>query len=192
MPKNHRQFDCIITGRNVEIPLGKMTIYSYLCGLLNPSLFFLHMKKIFLVFFPVLFTLFSNAQSPCGTTLSPETRAWLNNYASHREQYPYSASSRELQYVPIKFHLVGKDDGVGYYPLVYLWQTLCELNEKYAPVGFYFYIYGDLHYINNTDYFYHDWNDGADMMYNNNVEDVVNVYFVGDPAGNCGYFHVWT
>lgn len=30
--------------------------------------------------------------------------------------------------------------------------------------------------------------DGEDMMDENNVDDLLNVYFVSDPAGNCGYF----
>ena len=29
---------------------------------------------------------------------------------------------------------------------------------------------------------------GAYMFAENNVTNLVNIYFVGDPAGNCGYF----
>ncbi|MFT7589182.1 MAG: hypothetical protein ACI959_001399, partial [Limisphaerales bacterium] len=66
--------------------------------------------------------------------------------------------------------------------------VFCEVNEQFAPTGFYFYIQGDIDYIDNSDYHEHDFTSGAQMMLFNNVNNRLNMYFVDDPAGNCGYF----
>lgn len=146
------------------------------------------MRKYLLLPVCLLLTLFSKAQSPCGTVLSPEMAAWLNDYIDHPEKYPNTANARSVSYIPVKFHIVGTDQGTGYYKLTYLWQIVCELNEKYAPVGFYFYIYGGVEYINNSEYYIHDYNAGDQMMETYNVDNVVNVYIVNGAAGNCGYY----
>jgi hypothetical protein len=65
---------------------------------------------------------------------------------------------------------------------------ICQLNERFAPVGFYFYINGPINYIDNSTYYAHTFWEGYSMMSSNNVSNSVNVYFVGDPNGNCGYF----
>lgn len=93
-----------------------------------------------------------------------------------------------LTYIPVQVHIVGTDNGTGYYRTTELFTAFCELNQHFAPVDFYFYIAGDINYINKTTYFNHDWQGGSQMMANNNVDDVVNMYFVGDANGNCGYF----
>lgn len=131
-----------------------------------------------------------NAQTPgsyCGTLQTEEDLAWLRSY-----QASYVPGELErggtTYYIPVKVHIVGNDAGTGYYNLNYLYQAFCELNEHYAATGFIFYIYGDLNYIDNTDYYEHDWFDGSNMMEEYNVNNLLNVYFVSDPAGNCGYF----
>jgi hypothetical protein len=129
-----------------------------------------------------------NAQSFCGSELSTGQKNWLNEYHNNPEKYNASHLTRSGYLVPLSIHIVGDDNGYGYYQTKHLWDLLCELNEKYAPVGFYFYIYGDIQYINNYSYFVHDFSHGLQMMNQYNVTDVVNVYFVDDPAGYCGYF----
>lgn len=123
----------------------------------------------------------------CGTLQTESDLTWLRNY-----QATYVPGELErggtTYYIPTKVHIVGTDDGSGYYNLSYLYQSFCELNEHYAETGFIFYIYGDLNYVDNTDYYEHDWFDGSNMMEDYNVTNLLNVYFVSDPAGNCGYF----
>jgi hypothetical protein len=147
------------------------------------------MKKIF-VLLPLLAGLLNlNAQMPsyCGTLQTEEDLVWLRN---HQQNYVPGEGDRggTTYYIPTKVHIVGNDEGTGYYNLTHLYTQFCELNEHFAATGFVFYIYGDLDYIDNTDYYIHDWMDGSEMMDDNNVNDVLNVYFVADPAGNCGYF----
>lgn len=146
------------------------------------------MRKL-LLFIPLLTGLLSlQAQTQyCGTIQTEEDLQWLRN---HQLNYVPTEDNRggTTYYIPVKVHIVGTDEGTGYYNLSYMYTQFCELNEHYAATGFQFYIYGDLDYIDNTDYYIHDWFDGEDMMDNNNISDVVNIYFVSDPAGNCGYF----
>ncbi|MGB3074747.1 MAG: T9SS type A sorting domain-containing protein [Chitinophagales bacterium] len=129
-----------------------------------------------------------NAQQPCGTPLTDEMKARLIEYSLHKSDYEGSNSDRVMRFVPIKFHIVGKTNGSGHYLLADIWPLLCELNTKYAPAGFYFYLFGDVHYIDNDEYFDHDFNSGDQMMNDNNVSDVANIYIVDDPAGYCGYY----
>ena len=128
------------------------------------------------------------AQTPCGTVLSPEMKARLIDYHANPEKYTASHTTRTVYYLPLKIHIVGDDNGVGYYQLKYLWDLLCTVNKQFEETGFYFYLYGDVHYIANTDYYAHDWDAGYQMMAYNNVPNVTNVYIVEDPAGNCGYY----
>lgn len=90
--------------------------------------------------------------------------------------------------VPITVHIVGDNDGGGYYRLDVLFRVLCTLNDKYKPVGFYFYVNWPIRYINNSSYYQHDISTGIAMMRANNVSNTVNVYFVKDPNGTCGYY----
>src|SRR5262245_15126069 len=103
-------------------------------------------KKIALLFLFPIFLEVSYAQSPCGSIYPSEMTTWLNDYIEHPEKHPNPSGERTLTYIPIKFHLVGTSAGTGYFPPQNLWQILCELNEKYAPVGFYFYVFGQLEY----------------------------------------------
>ena len=113
---------------------------------------------------------------------------WLIDYHQNPAAYPYTHSSRDIHYIPVKFHIVGKSDGSGYYRLANLWDVFCQLNQKYTEVGFYFYLYGDIDYINNDDYYVIDFSSGDAMMQEYNVDGVANVYLVNDAAGYCGYY----
>ncbi len=147
------------------------------------------MKKIFSIIACVCFLLPLNAQSSyCGTNFTEENLVWLRNYQKNYIPQEEGQRGGDTYYIPVKAHIVGNDDGIGYYNLTYLYTAICELNEHYQPTGFVFYIYGDIDYIDNSDYYVHDWFDGSNMMDENNVDDLLNVYFVSDPAGNCGYF----
>ncbi|MFI5173027.1 MAG: T9SS type A sorting domain-containing protein [Chitinophagales bacterium] len=145
------------------------------------------MRKILFTFILTTFIYSIQAQSNyCGTVLSDEQLSWLRN---HQNTYVHDENrGGSTYYIPMKVHIVGTDDGTGYYNLTYLFTAICELNEHYTPTGFVFYIYGDINYIDESDFYEHGWDDGSDMMDENNVNDLLNVYFVSDPAGNCGYF----
>ncbi len=97
-------------------------------------------------------------------------------------------TTESVDTIPLTIHLVGRNDSTGYYSLDQLFQVLCELNERYAPVNMYFNIKWPIRYINNSAYYEHNNSTGSTMMANHNVANTVNVYFVSDPAGACGYY----
>lgn len=146
------------------------------------------MKFLLLISILILNFAAVQAQQPCGTELTDAMKSRLMEYQLHKTEFAGAATDRVARYVPIKFHIVGKSNGSGHYRLAYIWPLLCELNMKYAFAGIYFYVYDDIHYIDNDDYYDHDFNSGDQMMNQNNVDGVINVYIVDDPAGYCGYY----
>ena len=142
---------------------------------------------IYLLF--ICYSLALNGQSidtlsPCGT--APQKDAWLTHYQLNKVDYAMDADS--LLLVPLSIHLLGTDEGQGYYSTKRLMAAVCQLNDDFAPSQIWFYIEGDIHYISKSE-----WNDhpdvivGAQMMFANNIEGTINCYIVMNPARNCGY-----
>lgn len=90
--------------------------------------------------------------------------------------------------IPLTIHIVGDDAGNGYFSTETIFKVICQLNERYQPVGFFFYVNWPLRYINKTSYYVHNYNGGYAMMNQYNIQNTANVYFVQDPSGACGYF----
>lgn len=131
---------------------------------------------------------FSFAQTstinPCGT--KDGRSVWLKKYQSNPEIY--DTKSDTVLYIPMTIHLVGNDQGSGYFPIDNLLEAFCTLNNDMAPSNIQFYMEGAIRYIANSAYNNHESVlDGAEMMFEYNVENTLNTYFVADPAGNCGY-----
>ncbi len=129
----------------------------------------------------------------CATHQTEADLAWLRAYQADPAAF---AETHELELlrrggmvlVPVQVHIVGTSDGTSYYRLDRLVQSFCELNERFEPTGFHFYISGDINYLDNDTWNEHDFFEGSNMMAVNNVPGVVNMYFVQDPAGACGYY----
>ena len=149
------------------------------------------MRKLVLLVSISVSMLATQAQTPasgyCGTQQTEADLVWLREFQAHNTPGEESRGG-STYYIPTKEHIVGNDEGTGYYNLNYMYQAFCELNERFAETGFIFYIFEDVNYIDNTDYYEHNFLDGGEMMDEYNVNNVLNVYFVSDPAGNCGYF----
>ncbi|MCB9289841.1 MAG: T9SS type A sorting domain-containing protein [Lewinellaceae bacterium] len=147
------------------------------------------MKKIVtLLIFALLGGLGSrvlNAQSGfCGTPAYKSE--WLERY----QQNPRVINRTMLDtlYVPMTIHIVGKDDGAGYISLNRLMDAFCQLNQNFEQAAIQFYIKGNIRYINNSNYYEHDYSSGSQMMAIHDVANTVNCYIVDSPAGNCGYY----
>lgn len=149
----------------------------------------------------ILFTLLTiglssfgqNVQEPenyCGTVeLSAEQQEFLDYFHSHESEFTGLQQAEAVKYIPVKVHSVGDDNGEGHMASADILRVICELNDWYQLVNFYFYLYEDIDIINNSGYYNHSSAiTGSLMMNQNNVADVLNMYFVNDPAGNCGYF----
>ncbi len=94
-------------------------------------------------------------------------------------------------YVPVTLHLVGRDDGSGYFALDQAIRAVCLLNEQFTPARMRFYLLpGDpIRYHNNSSWYDHDFGGGYDMLSAvvPPLRNRLNVFVVANPAGNCGY-----
>ncbi|GJM32786.1 MAG: hypothetical protein DHS20C18_17870 [Saprospiraceae bacterium] len=97
---------------------------------------------------------FAKAQQytpPCGTVgeMAEELIVrLLQNQATLAEND--GVTYRTTQYVPVKFHLVGKNDGTGRLLEHYAFDQICALNEDYAEMDIVFYVKGGFNYIDNS------------------------------------------
>lgn len=151
-------------------------------------------NKLLFAFFLVFFiakTTFSQSLIPntgfCGNA---GTSDWFNWYRQHRDQLAQDRSGDTTWlYVPMTVHIVGETNGTGYWPMEFAIVDVCEMNQKYAPSHIRFYLADDVpfHYIANSTWYKHDFDNGAIMIDENNIPNRANAYVVADPAGNCGY-----
>ena len=121
---------------------------------------------------------------PCGTP--PIVTDWFKEYIKDRTSY--STGGDTVLYVPIKIHNVGLDNGSALFPVGSILDAMCTLNNDYEQSNIQFYIDGEIEILLNSEYNSHaSVLDGAEMMFANNFDSTINVYFVTNPAGNCGY-----
>ena len=152
------------------------------------------MKKLLLLLSLSVIGFSSHAQSiseqGCGTPPpSEEDMQQIRDFVATGISAKARAKTTAVDSIPLTIHIVGQNDGSGYYDINTLFPLICNLNTQYTPVGFYFFIAWPIRYINNTNFYDHNIGGGYQMMLGNNVPNTVNVYFVDDPAGNCGYFY---
>ena len=143
-------------------------------------------------FFLLLLGLGLQAQiNPCATVMSVEQRDWLRKF---KQNPPFDfkvLEGEECFYLPIQFHVLGDDEGDGYFERKNILQLMCDINEKYKATGA-----GMQFFMNNNELIYHDNEDiymhedftANSFFFQNNVDDVINVYIVADPASACGYY----
>lgn len=95
---------------------------------------------------------------------------------------------RDMQYIPIKFHLVNKSDGSGGILLRNVLDQLCALNNDYKSFGIQFYIKDELNFINDDRLYAHHYN-YRNMMEEYRDEYAMNVWIVdnANPTGIDGY-----
>ncbi|MBK8703175.1 MAG: hypothetical protein IPN33_05845 [Saprospiraceae bacterium] len=123
------------------------------------------------------------APNPCGTQMG--RNAWLKRYQQAPESFP---KSNTTLYVPLTIHLLGTDSGLGYFSVARLLDAFCTLNNDFEEADIRYFIEGDILFLANSFWNSHpDVLDGAAMMFENNVANTINCYFLADPAGNCGY-----
>lgn len=136
-------------------------------------------------------TTFGYAQeiiNPCGTVGElkdmVEARA-LQNLSTLAEE---PLEFRDVQYIPIRFHLVGKSDGAGRVTEQRVLDQLCILNQDYAPMDIQFYLKGNdfFNYINNTTVYDNHANAINTFMTFQRDNGAINVYIVNDatPPGD--------
>lgn len=129
----------------------------------------------------------ASAQAPDQFCATPDLEnEWLRSY--QRDPSAFPKRSGELLYIPLTIHLVGDDEGQGFFQGEQLADALCVINNDFLPTDLQFYIKGPIRYLANSTYYEHSFPEGFQMMQSNNVLGTINCYFVQDPGGACGYF----
>ncbi len=129
------------------------------------------------------------AQQPhfCGTDHGRSD--WLKAYQKNPAAYPKSSDNI---FVPVQIHLVGTDQGSGFYPIAQLNRAFCKLQENFEPTGIRLYMTEEINYVYSSKLYYHETFQEADTTNVVNYPDVVNVYIAEEAAGNCGYAAYWS
>ena len=145
------------------------------------------MKRfIFLTIVPLFFSYFAQAVTSCGTVIPESYQHHL--MTKDRSYLLDNSRAGGTLYVPIQYHIIGDNQGVGYYKVDHLIEVHCRLNERYEGANIYFYFYDDIHFIDNSNFYEFSGNfSGNQMMNQYNVANVCNVYINEDPNGVCGY-----
>lgn len=144
----------------------------------------------------LLFVVFAvqglHAQTPCATEMPEEMMDWLRDYKQNNRGPYYNKTSEEdeVTYIPIQFHIVGASNGGSYYKFTTFLDAFCTLNAQYAPYNWQFYMHGGYEGINYIDNDALNDHTGSyrNLINSESVIDVVNMFFVDDPSGACGYF----
>ncbi|TXB62189.1 zinc-dependent metalloprotease [Phaeodactylibacter luteus] len=92
---------------------------------------------------------------------------------------------RDVVYIPVKFHLIGKSDGSGRISPARVLDQLCALNADFEPVGFQFYMKDGMNEIyNNTVYENHSATQNTIMEFQKD-NNAINV-FIPNNANTSG------
>jgi hypothetical protein len=119
----------------------------------------------------------------CGVT---EKSPWLMKYQNG--QIAPVAKSNEIQYVPIRLNLLGRDGGGGEADPATLMRSFELLNADFAKMNIQFYIDGDVRYIGSTIFYEQDPEFRDGLFTDFNETGVFNTYVTGAIPNLCGYY----
>lgn len=151
------------------------------------------MKKYLLTLSLIGFSVMLFAQEPIPTTFHPCGTApvkseWLKRYQANPSAFDQYTRNQTTLYPAMTIQIVGNNDGENYIDYMKLMDGFCGLNNDMAQSDIHFFIHGDILFVDSSDWYNHATViEGADMMFANNVENTLNCYVVGNPAGNAGY-----
>lgn len=147
------------------------------------------MQKIGYLLFLMCFWLNMNAQQDHCGTLDHKTK-WLTQFQQRLEKGLVQKNLNEPLNIPMTIHLVGSDDGRGYLSIATLLDALCTLNEDFEQWNIQFFMQ-DILYVANER-----WNNhatfaiGREMVDANSIPNTMNIFFVSNAAGACGYANI--
>jgi len=120
--------------------------------------------------------------APCGT--ASHKSEWLANF----QKRGIDLSQRPIDFrIQINAHRVGNDAG-DLFNYGLMLESLAALERDYDSTRIGFAINLPVDTLRASAYNSHQSVlEGADMMFTNNRENALNIYFLNNPAGNCGY-----
>lgn len=145
------------------------------------------LKFIFL-FFSVLPLITPAQELSCYHKFTPSQIQNLKLFQQKLQNNPQLNLQKSTQFVPLKVHIVGNSAGIGYYSISNLMLALCEINERFASVGFHFYLAQTVTYINDDALNRADFDAIYGVAYEAKVPGMVNVYFHNAGSAWCGVY----
>jgi hypothetical protein len=150
-----------------------------------------YMRNIFILL-AIILTLPSSIQAQqqeheswCGTEISAE---WMEAfYQRDKSHLTNKIGTYPAVNIPIIYHIVGDDNGNGYFELPDVFRAHCELQDLYNEADVFFYI-KSIDYIDDSNWY--SGNNTTSLFSNFNDRDVCNVYIVSQMSGVCGYSYV--
>lgn len=85
----------------------------------------------------------------CGTSVEDGALIKERLFANRADDYQHASSRNAVEYVPVRFNIVGTDNGGGYVSELRAFEAICLLNEYYEDLGLTFY-FKEFTYINNS------------------------------------------
>jgi hypothetical protein len=140
----------------------------------------------------VSFAIGQAIQNPCGTTYDMQMEILERTKANKETLRNNPIGFRDVQYVPLRFHIVSKSDGKGGVSEQKIYDQLCELNETYLGINIQFYL-KPFNYINNST-MYSNHTGTSFLMQSNKDAGAINLFIVQDaqtPTGigtTLGYY----
>lgn len=120
---------------------------------------------------------------PCGTLheASESIAERENRILKIKKQFAetFQNANHTVQYIPIKAHILRKNDGTGGLSLADLNTALAQINRYYINVGsgIQFYFCSTPNYINNTGFYDYDNTEETALCNANDVSNAINIYF---------------
>jgi hypothetical protein len=147
------------------------------------------MQKLIFLILGVYLSFVVNAQHHHCGTLDHKTK-WLTQFQQRLEKGLVQKNLNEPLNVPMTIHLLGSNDGRGYLTMPTLLDALCTLNEDFEQWNIQFFIQ-DILYVANERWDNHTtFAIGREMVNANQVPNTLNIFFVSNAAGACGYANI--
>ena len=120
------------------------------------SMYFRLASILFISFFFSIQSNYAQLSKVCGTSASEfeiVRNRLIQNKAYLKENKGIASSRNAVTYVPIKFHLVGEDNGTGRIGINRVLDQLCVLNETFEEFELQFYLSNGINEVNNSGIF---------------------------------------
>ena len=125
------------------------------------------------------------AQEPCGYIATPQDQEKSRSFQAEFRDLT-RGWTRSVIDIPVKFHIIRKNDGTGGVSETLLEEAIQGLNDIYLSANLRFVQYDAPNYINSSRYYYFRKGDEEALANTHEVPDVMNVFCVGDMP-YCGY-----
>lgn len=135
----------------------------------------------------LLSTTFALAQSFCGTTISNERAEYYKSLRPDLEKYETafniktaksSSTKAELNYIPIKAHIIRTSNGNSDFHANDLNDAIENLNEIYESAKMSFYLFEGINYINNDALYHFTKGNEKTLLTSNYTPEAINIYFI--------------